>query len=282
MTQHIAIPSSPAARAEPWRGLRAVWRRFGLHLVGFASLFVLWHVISVYVFRSILFPPPLPVFRRGIELIENGKLFVEVDASLLRILAGFTLGSLLGVALGLLVGSFNPVRRLLEPYVETLRFIPAVALITVAVIWFGIGESSKVFIITYATVFIVLITTAAGVVAIARRKPHADFFLRYLAGDSAIRDHRNARGDGQCLHHHRGSGAGGGRSWHWRNALERAPLHDDRGHFCCPGRACRARFYHRSLFPLAQRRIRRKILVCRVVWRFRSPHHSCAELNADF
>jgi len=98
MTQHIAIPSSPAARAEPWRWLRGAWHRFGLHLVGFASLLVLWHVISVYVFRSILFPPPFPVFRRGIELIENGKLFVEVDASLLRILAGFTLGSLLGVA----------------------------------------------------------------------------------------------------------------------------------------------------------------------------------------
>ena len=173
MTQHIAIPSSPAARAEPWRWLRGAWHRFGLHLVGFASLFVLWHVISVYLFRSILFPPPFPVFRRGIELIENGKLFVEVDASLLRILAGFTLGSLLGVALGLLVGGFNPVRRLLEPYVETLRFIPAVALITVAVIWFGIGESSKIFIITYATVFIVLITTAAGVVAIAPNKIRA-------------------------------------------------------------------------------------------------------------
>jgi ABC-type nitrate/sulfonate/bicarbonate transport system permease component len=173
MTQEMAVQSSAPARADPWRWLHSLWHRFGLHLLGFVSLFVLWHVISLYVFHSILFPPPLPVFRRGIELIENGNLFVEVDASLLRILAGFTLGSLLGVAIGLLVGSFNPVRRLLDPYIETLRFIPAVALITVAVIWFGIGESSKIFIITYSTVFIVLITTAAGVVAIAPNKIRA-------------------------------------------------------------------------------------------------------------
>jgi ABC-type nitrate/sulfonate/bicarbonate transport system permease component len=92
MTQEMAVQSSAPARADPWRWLHSLWHRFGLHLLGFVSLFVLWHVISLYVFHSILFPPPLPVFRRGIELIENGNLFVEVDASLLRILAGFTLG----------------------------------------------------------------------------------------------------------------------------------------------------------------------------------------------
>ena len=156
-----------------WWRMQALFQRFGLHVVGFVSLLVLWHLISVYVFRSVLFPPPLPVFQRGIDLIENGKLFVEVDASLWRILAGFTLGSALGVAIGLLVGSFATVRRLLEPYIETLRFIPAVAMITVAVIWFGIGETSKIFIITYSTVFIVVITTAAGVVAITPNKIRA-------------------------------------------------------------------------------------------------------------
>ena len=161
----------------PWRSMwwhtQTLIHKFGLHLVGFVSLFVLWHIISVYVFRSVLFPPPIPVFRRGIELIENGKLFIEVDASLWRILTGFACGSALGVAIGLLVGSYDVVRRLLEPYIETLRFIPAVALITVAVIWFGIGESSKVFIITYSTVFIVVITTSAGVVAIPSNKIRA-------------------------------------------------------------------------------------------------------------
>ena len=64
-------------------------------------------------------------------------------------------------------------RRILEPYTEFLRFIPATALITVAVIWFGIGEGSKIFLIIYTTVFIVIINTAAGVSAVAPNKIRA-------------------------------------------------------------------------------------------------------------
>jgi len=167
----------PVSAASRERRLAALARRlavdFGLDALGFVSLFALWYVASVYLVHSVLFPPPGPVLWRAIEMIEDGSLFEQVGASLQRILIGFTLGSLLGVALGLLTGSFRPVRRLLSAYVETLRFIPAVAMITVAVIWFGIGEASKIFIITYATVFVVLITTAAGVSGIAPNKLRA-------------------------------------------------------------------------------------------------------------
>jgi NitT/TauT family transport system permease protein len=68
---------------------------------------------------------------------------------------------------------FRPVRLLLEPWTEFFRFIPAVAMITVAVIWFGIGEESKVFLIAYTTVFVVIIATAAGVGAVGRDKIRA-------------------------------------------------------------------------------------------------------------
>ncbi|MFG1357955.1 ABC transporter permease [Xanthobacter pseudotagetidis] len=144
-----------------------------LTLAGFALLIGAWHVASVYLVRSVLFPPPLPVFRRACEMLVEGDLLSEIAASLGRILVGFLLGSLVGAALGLLVGSSRLMRVLLDPMLETLRFIPAVAMITVAVIWFGIGEESKVFIIFYATVFIVLITTAAGVAGISKNKIRA-------------------------------------------------------------------------------------------------------------
>jgi NitT/TauT family transport system permease protein len=77
------------------------------------------------------------------------------------------------VPIGLAMGSFRPVRKLLEPYTEFLRFIPSVAMITVAVIWFGIGEASKIFLIIYTTIFIVILNTAAGVSAIAPNKIRA-------------------------------------------------------------------------------------------------------------
>lgn len=153
--------------------VRDILSRYGVHLVGFFSLFLLWHIAAVYLVQSVLFPPPIPVLIKAGDLISNGVLFDQIGASLWRIIAGFTIGSLIGVLIGLAMGSFSVVQRLLDPYIETLRFIPAVAMITVAVIWFGIGESSKIFIIVYSTVFIVIITTASGVASIPRNKIRA-------------------------------------------------------------------------------------------------------------
>jgi ABC-type nitrate/sulfonate/bicarbonate transport system permease component len=147
--------------------------RLSGYLVGFASLFALWHVASAYLLNSVLFPPPLRVIAKAVELAEEGTLWSNASVSLRRIALGFLFGSLLGVPLGLAIGSFAIVRRLLEPYTEFLRFIPATALITVAVIWFGIGEGSKVFLIIYTTIFIVIINTAAGVSAVAPNKIRA-------------------------------------------------------------------------------------------------------------
>ena len=163
-------PAGEDTRADAWATLRRIANLYGLYAAGFVSLFVLWHIVSVYLFSSVLFPPPLPVLAKAGELIANGKLFEHVGFSMMRIAVGFILGSSMGIVIGLLMGSFAIIRRFMDPYIETLRFIPAVAMITVAVIWFGIGEISKFFIITYATVFIVILTTAAGVSSIAPNK----------------------------------------------------------------------------------------------------------------
>lgn len=148
-------------------------RDLGGYLLGFASLFVIWHVASTWLLNSVLFPAPLAVLAKGIELAGEGILGEHVQVSLTRIFTGFLCGSLIGIPVGLAIGSFGFVRRLLEPYTEFLRFIPATALITVAVIWFGIGEGSKIFLIIYTTVFIVIINTAAGVSAVAPNKIRA-------------------------------------------------------------------------------------------------------------
>jgi NitT/TauT family transport system permease protein len=145
----------------------------GGYLLGFGLLFLVWHLAATLLVRSTLFPPPGPVLDRAIALIEDDILQDQVVASLRRIGQGFVLGSALGIPIGLAIGSFRPVRMLLEPWTEFLRFIPAVAMITVSVIWFGIGEESKVFLIAYSTIFVVIISTAAGVGAVGRDKIRA-------------------------------------------------------------------------------------------------------------
>ena len=155
------------------RRAERLWSAYGGYALGFISLFVIWHLAAVHVVSSVLFPPPAIVFRKAAQLLRNGVLLEHLAASVKRILAGFIAGSLLGIPIGLAMGSFRPVRKVLEPYTEFLRFIPAVAMITVAVIWFGIGEASKIFLIIYTTVFIAILNTTAGVSAIAPNKIRA-------------------------------------------------------------------------------------------------------------
>lgn len=143
------------------------------YLAGFALLFLVWHLAAIFVVKSALFPSPIPVLVRAQWLIEENILQEQVWASLRRILQGFALGTALGIPIGLAIGSFKPVRVLLEPWTEFFRFIPAVAMITVSVIWFGIGEESKIFLIAYTTIFVIIISTAAGVGAVERNKIRA-------------------------------------------------------------------------------------------------------------
>ncbi|MBN9064610.1 MAG: ABC transporter permease [Rhizobiales bacterium] len=124
----------------------------------------LWEVLS-WRFTPLFLPSPGLTLQSAVELWDDGTLIQSIGASLARIMAGWSLGVLIGFPLGMLMGYFPFVRRLLDPYVEFFRFIPPISFITLAVIWLGPGELSKVILITYTTVFIVMINTIAGVVA---------------------------------------------------------------------------------------------------------------------
>jgi len=173
------IPSSASSTAQTTSGRSALSKLFGAvvatvpYLVSFGALFLTWHVVSIYIVQSVLFPSPVAVFAKAATLIANGTLIDNILASLQRIMIGFFLGSALGIPIGLMIGSFKVARKLIEPWTEFLRFIPAVAMITIAVIWFGIGEESKIFLIVYTTIFIVILNTAAGVASIAPNKLRA-------------------------------------------------------------------------------------------------------------
>jgi ABC-type nitrate/sulfonate/bicarbonate transport system permease component len=170
----ISIASaSPAPSPAPRRPRRQPRWTLAGYLTGFASMFLLWHAAATWIVPSVLFPAPAAVAVQLVNLVREGVLLEHVYWSLQRIMLGFCIGSVIGVTIGLLMGSFRPVRVLLEPFTEFLRFIPSVAMITIAVIWFGIGEESKVFLIIYTTVFIVIIATAAGVAGVDRDKVRA-------------------------------------------------------------------------------------------------------------
>ena len=117
---------------------------------------------------SPLFPPPGQIVGALVELLRSGVLLADIAVSLRRIAIGFGLGCTVGIPLGLAMGLFPLVRAFCEPLVQFLRFVPPIAWLIPAIMWFGIGETSKILIIFYMTVFLVLVNTMAGVGAVSR------------------------------------------------------------------------------------------------------------------
>jgi ABC-type nitrate/sulfonate/bicarbonate transport system permease component len=135
-------------------------------LLTIASLliaFLVWQFLSTFVFNPFLIPPPLEVFRTAIPMIVSGEIFADVTISMSRVLVGFLVGSFIGIVAGVVLGRVRLLHDLLDPIIELLRYLSPTAMIPIAVIWFGIGELSKYFLIFWGTLFIVLISTIAGV-----------------------------------------------------------------------------------------------------------------------
>ncbi len=108
-------------------------------------------------------PSPLETLNSLIQLIQNGTLWTDIAASFGRVIKGWLLAIVFAVPLGLLIGNFRPVRWLVEPILSFFRFVPAIALTTLFLMWFGVGEESKVALIFYASFFPVFVNTIAGV-----------------------------------------------------------------------------------------------------------------------
>lgn len=108
-------------------------------------------------------PPFFDIFLRWLELIVSGEIFLHVLPSLERVALGYAFAALVAVALGLLIGYSRFVYNLFEPTLECLRPISVIALIPVIILFLGLGDQMKVFIIAYACFFPILLNTISGV-----------------------------------------------------------------------------------------------------------------------
>lgn len=125
------------------------------------------------------FPPPSEIIKTLFDMGMSGELFSHIGISLTRILAGFLLGVIPGITLGLLMGMYSPIRYFFSPLIMALMPIPTLALLPIVMIIFGIGEGSKMVIIAMSVFFPVIINTAAGVTNI--ESIHIDVAKNYGA-----------------------------------------------------------------------------------------------------
>jgi NitT/TauT family transport system permease protein len=125
-----------------------------------------WVVIAS---ESVIFPTPWQVVAGALELLRDGSLWDHIGASLFRVGTGFILAIAVGVPLGLLMGWVNGAYTTLNPVVQILRPISPIAWIPLAILWFGIGDVSPIFLIFLSSVFPLVVQTTVGVHTIDRQ-----------------------------------------------------------------------------------------------------------------
>ena len=134
--------------------LRSSTWRLGLHGASLLVPLLLWLVVShAQVVDPAFLPSPARVLDSLWSMARSGILMADATASIRRVMLGFLLAAVVGVPLGILMGSFATIRALLEPLSGFLRYMPAAAFTPLLIIYLGIDEAPKIALIAIGTVF---------------------------------------------------------------------------------------------------------------------------------
>jgi NitT/TauT family transport system permease protein len=135
-----------------------------INVLSLVLLLFFWFLItSMGLVNEIFLPRPQQIIKVLFDLIQSKKLFYDIYASLFRVAMGFLMGAGMAIPLGLLMGWYRIFQGFMDPVIEFFRPIPPLAFIPLAILWFGIGEESKVFVIWLGTFFPILINVIAGI-----------------------------------------------------------------------------------------------------------------------
>lgn len=162
----IAEVTSPSGGGASARVQRGFWSRPSVRIVGGLvvplALLAAWQVASTTgLVPAYRLPPPATVVTAAVEMAATGELWLHIAISVQRVLLGFVIGSLIGLAAAAIVGLTRAGDVLLTPILAAIRAIPSLALVPLLLLWMGIGEDSKVTLIAIGAFFPVF-TTVAG------------------------------------------------------------------------------------------------------------------------
>jgi len=139
----------------------------GYFIASFTLLLIIWELArAVELVNSNLFPSVWAVLKSAGKQLAAGTLQEHMYASFMRVLVGFSSGIFLAVIVGFLIGWFRVVRMLLDPATNFFRSLPPIALIPLMIIFFGIGEASKITVLVYASFFPALVVIYQALVSL--------------------------------------------------------------------------------------------------------------------
>lgn len=127
-------------------------------------LFLIWYLVTEReTYNSLLFPRLTQVAETAAWKIKDGSLLLAIGISLRRVITGYVIAVVAGVALGILLGLSKHMYRLTDLIIQILKPIPPIAWIPLTILWMGIGENSKVFLIFLGGFFTILLNTLDGI-----------------------------------------------------------------------------------------------------------------------
>ncbi|CZR81072.1 TPA: ABC transporter permease [Clostridioides difficile] len=130
----------------------------------FFIILLLWKITNYLgIWSDYILPSPEKVYSTFLNMISDGSIFINVYASMKRVLIGFAISTAIGVPLGIFFGIYSRVYEYFKSLINFLRNTPPLALIPMLILWFGIGEESKIIIIVLASFFPIFTSTLKGI-----------------------------------------------------------------------------------------------------------------------
>ena len=135
-----------------------------LAVLSFVLIFAVW-MYAVYIKRvdSMFLPSPEKTLESAKNMFDGGGYLTDIRMSVQRVLIGFLISAVVGIPLGLLIGTYAPVAAFFEPFFSFFRYLPASAFIQLFILWIGIGESAKIAIIIVGSVAQIILMVATNV-----------------------------------------------------------------------------------------------------------------------
>jgi ABC-type nitrate/sulfonate/bicarbonate transport system permease component len=158
----VAAPRQAAAGAQPLRRLLFVALPFLESVLGVVAFVLLWAFISSSLKNPQLLPSPSVVYA-ALKSLLGGEIYPDIWASLVHLGIGYVIGIALGLALAVLAARFIELGAFIEPVIEVLRPISAIAWIPIAILMFGVSAGVPIFLIAYAAVFPIFVSTLDGI-----------------------------------------------------------------------------------------------------------------------
>ncbi|NDP59548.1 MAG: ABC transporter permease [Oxalobacteraceae bacterium] len=145
-----------------------------LAITGFLLPFLFWLILSTSGrIDPVFLPTPELVLRRCLDWLLNDDLMSDVGISIGRVFGGFLLSAILAIPIGVMIGTYAPVRALLEPLTDFSRYLPAVAFIPLIMLWVGIDESAKLTVIFVGTFFQMVLMLAEDIALVPNQPVEA-------------------------------------------------------------------------------------------------------------